>query len=64
MLSLATPDGKALEAIQALEKKMGKTILAFNQWKPADLDEGEVKALQDLEAATCYTLIAVKAKHD
>ena len=64
MISLATPDGKALEAIQSLEKKIGRTILVFNQWKPADLPEEEVKLLQDLEKETCYTLIAIKATHE
>ena len=60
MISLATPDGKALEAIQSLEKKMGKTILAFNVWQPEDLSEDEIKLLQDLEKETCYTLMAIK----
>jgi hypothetical protein len=60
MISLATPDGKGLDAIQSLEKKIGKTILAFNQWQPDDLSEDEVKLLQDLEKDTCFTLVAIK----
>ncbi len=59
---LATPDGKALEAIQALEKKMGSTILAFNQWKPDALSVDQVKLVQDLEEETGYTLIAIKTE--
>jgi hypothetical protein len=64
MLSLATPDGKTLDSIQSLEKKMGKTVLAFNLWQPADLNDEELKSLQGLEEETCFTLIAVKADHD
>ena len=62
-LSHATPNSKALEAIQKFEKETGKTVLAFDLWEPADLNEAELKKLQALEKETCHTMIAIKANH-
>ncbi len=60
MMSYATPNGKALAAIQNFEKETGKTVLAYDVWQPADLSEAELQKLQALEKETGYALISVK----
>ena len=62
MCSLASLDKEKIEAIRSLEKKMGKTLLAFScrEMKIDTLKDDEVSAIREAEGSLGLSLIAVK----
>lgn len=56
-------DETKLNEIKNLEKKLGKTILAFSchEVKPHKLDEKELASIQSLENKLGLSLVAVEA---
>lgn len=50
-----------IDTINALEKELGKTLLAFqcHDLKPSDLDEAELRRIQDVESRLGISLVAV-----
>jgi hypothetical protein len=61
MCSLAKLEADKLEAIQALEKKLGKTLLAFScgEAKPAALQDAELDKIKEVEGGLGLSLVAV-----
>ena len=52
-----------IEAIESLEKTIGKTLLAYS-CKEADMapvDDGQLKRIRDLEARLGVALVAISA---
>ena len=62
LCSLASLDKEKIEAIQALEKKMGKTVLAFScrDLKPDSLKDDEIAQIKEAESRLGLSLVAVK----
>ena len=62
LCSLASLDKEKVEAIQALEKKMGKTMLAFScrDLKPDSLKDDEIAQIKEAESRLGLSLVAVK----
>jgi hypothetical protein len=60
--SFANLDGKKLEAVQEIEKKLGKTVLAFScsDINADALSEGELAELREAEKRLGLSLLAVK----
>lgn len=61
--SLSTKlDGNALDEIQSLERKLGKTLLAFSchELKPHKISEEELTSIQSLENKLGISLVAVE----
>jgi hypothetical protein len=60
--SYANLDGNKLEAVQDLEKRLGKTVLAFscNDVNADALSEGELAELRKAEQRLGLSLLAVK----
>ena len=55
-------DDKGVEAIQALEKETGKTIIAYpNPPMPADLPKDQVDKIRNLEKKLCVRLVAYES---
>ncbi|MCR9140644.1 MAG: hypothetical protein NXI24_00115 [bacterium] len=56
-------DANKLEAVQRLEKDLGKTFIAFTPYdlKPADLSEAELARIKKLEDELSVSLVAVQA---
>jgi len=64
LCSLATKvTDETIATINALEKDLGKTILAFrcHNFKPSDLGDAELKRIQEVEAKLGVSLVAVDA---
>ena len=62
LCSLATKvTGETIEIISALEKKLGKTLLAFqcHDLKPSELSEDQLQRLRETEAELGISLVAV-----
>jgi hypothetical protein len=52
-------DAKGIKAIEDLEKETGKRILAFYSAPAnAELSDGQLKKLQELEKKLCVRLVA------
>ena len=62
LCSLASLDKEKVEAIQALEKKMGKTVLAFScrDLKVDSLKDDEIAQIKEAESRLGLSLVAVK----
>ena len=62
LCSLASLDKEKVEAIQALEKKMGKTVLAFScrDLKADILKDDEIAQIKEAESRLGLSLVAVK----
>jgi len=62
LCSLASLDKEKVEAIQALEKKMGKTVLAFScrDLKADTLKDDEIAQIKEAENRLGLSLVAVK----
>ncbi len=62
MCSLATLDKGKIEAIQSLEKKLGKTVLAFSckEIKVDTLKDDEIAQIKETEGKLGLSLVAVK----
>ena len=63
LCSISTKVDKGmLEAINALEKDLGHTVLAFSchQAKPAELSRRELDKIKDLENRLGLSLVAVE----
>ena len=62
LCSLASLDKGKMEAIQSLEKKMGKTLLAFSckEMKIDALKDNEIAQIREAEGKLGLSLIAVK----
>ena len=62
LCSLSQLDGTKVDQIKAAEKKLGKTLLAYNCYesKPEELSTHELKEIQVLENKLGVLLIAVK----
>ncbi len=60
--SLSKLDDKKLQEVQALEKNLGKPLLAFACYdtKPAQVDKEELSKINDLEHRLGITLVAVQ----
>ncbi len=55
-------DDKGVEAIQALERETGKTIIAYpNPPMPADLPKDQVDKIRNLEKKLCVRLVAYES---
>ena len=62
LCSLASLDKEKVEAIQALEKKIGKTVLAFScrDLKVDSLKDDEISQRKEAETRLGLSLVAVK----
>ncbi len=62
LCTFAQLDGEKLEAVQSLEKKLGKTVVAFSckDVGITSLKDDEIAQLRDLEKKLGLTLVAVK----
>ena len=62
LCTVADLDKKKLEAIQSLEKKLGKTLLAFSckEISITPLKADEIALLKELENKLGLALVAVK----
>ncbi len=62
LCSLASLDTEKVKAVQALEKKMGKTVLAFSckEMKIDALKDDEIAQLREAEKNLGLSLVAVK----
>jgi hypothetical protein len=64
LCSFARIEGEKLEAVRELEKKMGKTLLAFScaEIRPDTLTEEELALIKDLERrlGEGYSILAVR----
>lgn len=60
--SLSTLDEQKLKAIQALEQKLGKPLLAFNSYPcdAAELPSNDLSQIQQLEKDLGVVLVACK----
>lgn len=64
LCSLATKvSATTIETINALEKDLGKTLLAYqcHSLKPAELSAQELRKIQEIEAQLGISLVAVDA---
>ena len=63
LYSLSTLSNEQLEALRAIEMKIGKPVLAFSGHRdePAGLSAAELEALRESESRLGLTLVAVKA---
>lgn len=62
LCSLASLDKERVEAVQALEKKIGKTVLAFScrDMKIDTLKDDEIAQIKEAEKRLGVSLVAVK----
>ncbi len=62
LCTLATLDDKKIASIQSLEKKIGKTIIAFScrDLSASQLKDDELRQIQEFERKLGLTLVAVK----
>ena len=62
LCSLASLDKERVEAVQALEKKIGKTVLAFScrDMKIDTLKDDEIAQIREAEKRLGVSLVAVK----
>jgi len=62
LCTFAQLDGEKLKAVQSLEKKMGKTVVAFSckDIGITPLKDDEIAQLRDLEKKLGLALVAVK----
>jgi hypothetical protein len=62
LCSFAQLDSEKLEAVQSLEKKLGKTVIAFEcrDIGITPLKDDEITQLRDLEKKLGLALVAVK----
>jgi hypothetical protein len=62
LCSLASLDKEKVEAIQSLEKKLGKTVLAFSckEMKIDTLKDDEIAQIREAEGRLGLSLVAVK----
>lgn len=62
LCSFSTLDSANLEAIQALEKELGNTILSFSchDIEPAVIDDKALSKISELEQKLGVVLVAVK----
>ena len=62
LCSLSTLDQESLEAIQDLEKKLGKTLLSFSchPFEPAEVKALDLHHIGELEKKLNVVLVAVK----
>jgi len=62
LCSLASLDTEKVEAIRAIEKKMGKTLLAFScrDLKVDVLKDDEIAQIKEAESRLGLSLVAVK----
>ncbi len=62
LCSLASLDKEKVEEIQALEKKIGKTVLAFScrEMKIDALKDDEIAQIKEAEKRLGLSLVAVK----
>ncbi len=62
MCSLSQLDGASLDEVKAVEKRMGKTLLAYScyETRPVELSAGELDEIQKLEKKLGIFLVAVK----
>lgn len=61
--SLGKLDKSEKEAVESLEKELGKTILAFRcniNAKPADLTEEELNRIREVEDKLNLSLVAIE----
>lgn len=63
LCSLSSLETEKIDAIQNLEKELGKTVLAFSchDIKPAQLSAADLEKIQDLEKKLSLSIIAVDA---
>lgn len=63
LFNVSKLEADKLEAIQNLEKDLGKTFLAFTPYdlKPADLSAEELARIKALENELSISLVAVEA---
>ena len=62
MCGLSQLDAKKLQTIKSMEQTMGKTLLAYtcHDFKPAPLNEKELRQMQEMEKKLGVILVAVK----
>ena len=63
LCSISNLEKETIEAIQNLEKKLGKTMLAFSchDIKTAQINASEMQEIQEFEKNHSLSLIAVEA---
>jgi hypothetical protein len=63
LCSLSSLETEKIDAIQNLEKELGKTVLAFSchDIKPAQLSAADLEKIQDLEKKLSLSIVAVDA---
>jgi hypothetical protein len=61
--SLSPLDQDKIDAVRAMEKKIGKTVLAFNchEINPAELTKEDLDLITDTEKQLGLLLVAVKS---
>jgi hypothetical protein len=62
LCTMASLDKEKLEAVQSLEKKLGKTVLAFSckDISATSLKEDEIAQIKEVEGKLGLALVAVK----
>ncbi len=62
LCTVANLDKRQLEAVQSLEKKLGKTVIAFSckDIQATQLKEGELAQIKETEKQLGLALVAVK----
>ncbi|MBW2405943.1 MAG: hypothetical protein JRF17_01120 [Deltaproteobacteria bacterium] len=62
LCSFSTLDNESLEAVQALEKELGNTLLSFSYHEiaPAVIDDEALSKISDLEKKLGVVLVAVQ----
>jgi hypothetical protein len=63
LCNLSKLDDAKLQEIKAVERKVGKTLLAYSCYNvaPADLDRDEISQITEAEKKLGVVLVAVKA---
>ncbi len=62
--SFATLDDDALQKVKTVENETGETLLAYDCFRPADVNEENLHKIKAAEKSLCRTLIAVKTGHE
>ncbi|MDA8174856.1 MAG: hypothetical protein M0018_09750 [Nitrospiraceae bacterium] len=62
LCSFSQLDGTIIDQIKSAERKLGKTLLAYNCYdtRPETLSAGELKEIEQLEKKLGVLLVAVK----
>ena len=63
LCSISNLDKEKIDAVQKLEKELGKTLIAFSchDIKTAELDASTLQRIQEVEKELSLSLVAVSA---